>query len=188
MLNATAEDQRRADARVPILMRFPARHKGVMCAPFVGPVSLARWLVEGQIGQVACGGENYDGARVCRYEWVRGLYEECVAAGVRFAFLETGNAFEKDGRTYHFASKQEQRRQAWRSGLRHEGKPIVWDLRYPIGVPVPPEELYVPRYRCDRRAECESRIICNGCGSCGGDAERLVAEFEQGLGREGAEP
>lgn len=181
MLNVTAENQRRADERLPILMGVPARHKGVMCAPFVGPVSLQRWLGTGQIEQVACGGENYDGSRPCRYEWVRGLYEECVAANVRFAFLETGNAFVKDGRTYHFSDKQEQRRQAWRSGLRHEGRPIEWDLRYPIGIPVPPEDLYVPRYRCDRCQECGGRMICNGCGNCGGAAEQLVREFEQGL-------
>lgn len=34
--NVTAENQRRADERIPILLDLPFKHKGVMCAPFIG--------------------------------------------------------------------------------------------------------------------------------------------------------
>ena len=36
--NVTAENQKRADQRLPWLIKLPFRHKGVMCAPFIGPV------------------------------------------------------------------------------------------------------------------------------------------------------
>lgn len=65
--NVTAENQQRADERVPILLELPFKHKGVMCAPFIGRISLDKYLQSGQIEQVVCGGENYDGARPCNY-------------------------------------------------------------------------------------------------------------------------
>ena len=52
MFNVTCENQRRADERIPILHELPFRHKGVMCAPMIGPVSLRDYLAEGQIEQV----------------------------------------------------------------------------------------------------------------------------------------
>ena len=48
-----------------ILFDLPFKHKGIMCAPFIGPVSIRQYLTAGQIEQVICGGENYDGARPC---------------------------------------------------------------------------------------------------------------------------
>lgn len=61
--NGSCENQKRADERIPILLELPFRHKGVMCAPLIGKVSLKEYLGYGQIEQVICGGENYDGAR-----------------------------------------------------------------------------------------------------------------------------
>ena len=65
--NVTAENQRRADERIPILLELPFKHKGVMCAPFIGPVTMREYLATGQIEQVLCDGENYSGARPCHY-------------------------------------------------------------------------------------------------------------------------
>ena len=42
--NVTAENQKRADERVPILLDLPFKHKGVMCAPLIGPVTLEKYL------------------------------------------------------------------------------------------------------------------------------------------------
>ena len=39
-LNVTAENQIRADERLPILLDISAKHKGVMIAPFIGKVDL----------------------------------------------------------------------------------------------------------------------------------------------------
>jgi protein gp37 len=163
--NVTCENQRRADERVPILLDLPFRHKGVMCAPFIGPVRLAPYLSAGQIEQVICGGENYDGARPCDFDWVRALGAECAAADVTFCFIETGTHFVKDGRHYRIPDKRVQSRMAYKSGVSRQGRPMVFHLEDEFG-PLPPERLYVPHYR-DCCAQCGSRPICNGCADCG---------------------
>lgn len=164
--NVTCENQRRADERLPHLLDLPFKHKGVMCAPFIGPVSLARALATGQIEQVLCGGENYDGARPCHFEWVQALHEECVAANVTFNFIETGTVFVKDGKTYRLPSKRLQSRMAHKSGMNFQGRAIHFDLRDPLGWPIDEATRYVPHYgpHC---SECASRLTCNGCADCG---------------------
>ena len=84
--NVTAENQQRADERIPILLDLPFKHKGVMCAPFIGQVSIRKYLETGQIEQVLCDGENYGGARPCHYDWVKLLRQECVDNNVTFVF------------------------------------------------------------------------------------------------------
>lgn len=71
------KNQRRADERIPILFELPLKHKGIMTAPLIGPVDIGKYLPKGQIEQVLCGGENYDGSRPCHYEWVKLLYNQC---------------------------------------------------------------------------------------------------------------
>lgn len=164
--HVTCENQRRADERMPLLMELPFKHKGVMCAPFIGPVSLAKWLVSGQIDEVICGGENYDGARPCDFEWVKALRSECVSAGVRFCFMETGTVFIKDGRSYRLPDKQLQSEQAFKSGMNYEGRPVHFKLRDLLGFPIPEQALYKKHYRA-RCETCASRLICNGCADCG---------------------
>lgn len=164
--NVTCENQRRADERIPLLSELPFRHKGIMCAPFIGAVSIEKYLAEGQIEQVVCGGENYDGARPCRFEWVTALRDECAAHNVTFCFIETGTVFIKDGKTYRMPQKQLQSRMAARSGVSFEGKPLTFRLTDRFGRQIPPEELYRPTFgkTC---IECGSRPICNGCSGCG---------------------
>ena len=174
MLNVSCENQRRADERMPYLRDLPFRHKGVMCAPLIGPVSLGCHLREGWVEQVICGGENYGGARPCDFAWVQALRAECAASNTKFAFIETGTHFVKDGRHYRMPSKRLQSEMAHKSDMAFEGRPIVWDLRTPIGLEIPPEDLYVPHYR-PSCATCGSRPICNGCSDCGACGERASA-------------
>ncbi len=171
--NVTCENQRRADERVPLLLQLPFRHKGIMCAPLIGAVSLQEYLPDGQIEQVICGGENYDGARPCHYEWAQALYRECVQYDVRFTFIETGTVFVKDGRTYFLRDKGLQSRMAHKSMLHHPGRPPRFALHDPLGLPIAPESLYTPSFgtRC---AHCGSRPVCNGCSHCG----RCAASIE----------
>ncbi len=164
--NVTCENQKRADERIPILLDLPFKHKGVMCAPFLGPVSIDRYLDSGQIEQVVCGGENYGGARPCDFDWVKTLHNECISHDVTFAFIETGTHFIKDGKHYHIPGKGLQSRMAYRSGMGYEGKKMQFLLTDPFGNPVPENELYQPHY-CDTCRECGSRLICNGCSDCG---------------------
>ena len=165
MLNVSCENQRRADERVPLLLHLPFKHKGIMCAPLIGAVSLAQYLPAGQIEQVLCDGENYGGARPCRYEWVQQLSEECRRYHIRFTFCGTGNRFVKGGKTYRIESAAVQSEQAKKSGLSYAGKPIEFHLTDNLGIPIPKEELYVPYFgaRCEK---CGMRPICNGCSRC----------------------
>ncbi len=166
MFNVTCENQARADERIPILKELPFRHKGIMCAPLIGPVDIEPYLGDGVIEQVVCGGENYDGARPCHFDWVKNLRAVCVRHNITFCFIETGSVFIKDGKRYHLPKKLVQSEMASKSGMNFAGKPMEWKLTDHFGIPIPQEDLYVPHYRsqCDR---CGSRLICNGCSDCG---------------------
>ena len=166
-LNVTCETQRRADERIPLLLDLPFRHKGLYCAPILEGISIGRYLDSGQIEQVACGGENYGGARPCNFEWIKALREECVSRDITFCFMETGTVFIKDGREYRIRNKQLQNLQAYRSGMSCQGREIHFDLRDQSGLPIPKEELYVPHY-AEKCGECSFRMLCNGCSDCGG--------------------
>lgn len=120
--NVTAENQARADERVPLLLDLPFRHKGVMVAPFIGEVSLKKYLKSGAIERVVAGGENYDGSRVLKCEWVEKLYSECVESDTTFCFIETGTLFEKGGKIYRMPDKRLQSKMAFRSGYFHGGE------------------------------------------------------------------
>lgn len=164
--NVTCENQHRAEERIPILHALPFRHKGIMCAPLISAISIENYLAEGQIQQVICGGENYDGARPCDFDWVRSLYRQCVSHNVTFCFIETGTCFLKDGKRYHLPDKKLQSKMAYKSGMQYRGRPIHFRLTDPMGFPIPEEHLYVP-YFGDQCRECGSKMICNGCSRCG---------------------
>ena len=167
MLQVTTENQARADERLPLLLGIPAKHRGFMAAPLIGPVDAERHLATGLLEQVLCGGENYDGARPCHHEWVASLSEQCRRHDVQFDFIETGTVYVKDGKTYHLPDKRLQSRQAHLSGLSHPGRPIEYRLRHPE-----PTLFADPVIRCtgpfrDTCATCGSRPTCNGCSHCG---------------------
>lgn len=164
--NVTAENQKRADERIPILLSLPFRHKGVMCAPFIGRVSIRKYLETGQIEQVLCDGENYDGARPCDFEWVKLLRSECEDNNVKFTFCGTGRRFIKDGRMYRIEGNGVQSNQAYRSGMSFAGKPLHFELYDRWGLPIDEEERYVPHFR-ERCMTCGMRPSCNGCSDCG---------------------
>jgi protein gp37 len=164
--NVSCENQQRADERIPILLTLPFKHKGVMCAPFIGAVSLREYLKTGQLEQVICDGENYAGARPCHYEWVKTLSDECRAYDVTFAFVGTGRRFVKDGRMYRIESSELQASQAHKSGLSYQGKPIDFKLTDLLGLPLCEERRYQPYYS-EKCQTCGMKIICNGCTRCG---------------------
>lgn len=164
--NVTCENQNRADERIPLLLELPFRHKGIMCAPFIGPVTIEKYLSDGQIEQVICGGENYDGSRPCDFAWVQKLQAECKQHDITFCFMETGTNFIKDGKRYYIPEKRMQSEMAYKSGMNVQGKKMNFRLTYGLGIEVPESERYVPQYRsyCEK---CGSRLICNGCADCG---------------------
>ena len=164
--NVTCENQERADERIPLLLELPFRHKGLNCAPLLGPIRIGPYLDSEQIEQVACGGENYGGTRCCDFAWVQALREECASRDITFCFLETGTVFIKDGRKYTIPGKREQTRQALRSGMNYQGKKMVFNLKDSWDLPIPEKELHVPHFR-KRCEECSMKMLCNGCSDCG---------------------
>lgn len=164
--NVSAENDEQARRRLPYLLDLPCRHKGVMCAPLIGPVNLRPYLATGQIEEVICGGENYDGARPCHFEWVQDLQEQCQERQVKFTFIELGSNFIKNGRTYRIPNKRLQSWYAYKAGVNVPGRPIEFVLTDALGVPLPPDALYQRTFGPNCQG-CGSAPICNGCADCG---------------------
>ncbi len=162
-INITCENQKRADERIPILLSLPLKHKGIAVSPILEKISLGKYLKSGEIEYVTCGGENYEGARPCDYEWIKSIHEECVEHGVSFCFFETGTHFIKDGKKYFLPKKAIQSKMARKSGLSFEAKKRDFNLHDKMGILVEP---MIAKFRkeCD---ECGSRAICGGCSNCG---------------------
>jgi len=110
-LGVTAEDQVRADERIPDLLKCPAAKRFVSCVPLLGEIDLSAYLHlqfgkspdccnvrancgdcnqypciskpnENQLDQVICGGESGPGARLCQNEWIASIVNQCKEAGV----------------------------------------------------------------------------------------------------------
>ena len=174
LLQVTTENQQRADERLSILLDIPAKHKGFMAAPFIGEIDAERYLATGQFEEVLCGGENYDGARPCHYEWVKKLSDQCRKYDVTFDFIETGTVFVKEGKTYRIPDKRTQSLQAFKSGLSYKVKDIDFKLTNPEPgfFDSSPNgggwegATYTPFFR-EHCKTCGSRMTCNGCSNCG---------------------
>lgn len=123
-LNVTIENQKRAEERLPILLELPFQYKGVMAAPLLEKIDIRKYLATEKIDYMIVSGENYAGARICDYEWVKFLYEQAKEYNVTMDFFETGEQFRKDGKVY-FIPKSKQRQQANKSGLYYVGRPVV---------------------------------------------------------------
>jgi protein gp37 len=95
-LGVTAEDQKRADERIPILLQIPAALHWVSIEPCLGPVDISQWsttadtTAERAIRFVVVGGESGPGARPMHVDWVLSLRDQCIGAGVHFLFKQWG--------------------------------------------------------------------------------------------------
>lgn len=100
----TAENQARADERIPMLLQIPAAKRFVSVEPMLGPMDLEIWGQyehpdnEGYgvdaikcLDWIICGGETGPGARPMHPDWVRSLRDQCQAAGVPFFFKSWGD-------------------------------------------------------------------------------------------------
>lgn len=164
--NITCENQRRAFERIPYLLKLPFKHKGIMCAPLLSEIDIGEYLDSGLIEQVIVGGENYDGARPCHYEWVKKLAADCRKRNIRFCFIETGTVFVKEGKQYKIKSKDIQSIMAFKSGLNYPGKEIKFKLYDEFLNELGEDELYEPFWN-NKCLTCGSKLICNGCYKCG---------------------
>ena len=103
-LGVTAEDQQRADERIPDLLKCPAAKRFISVEPILGAVDLAYTCFNGSdsfgtmpgIDWVICGGESGPGARPMHPDWARSLRGQCDEAGVAFFFKQWGEWFPRD--------------------------------------------------------------------------------------------
>ena len=112
-LGVTAENQARADERIPVLLSIPAAVHFVSIEPCLGPVDLSRWISPVGTGApftsimtgdkitfshalkwVILGCETGPGRRTMQPVWARDVKDQCVAAGVPF-FLK--QMYRNDG-------------------------------------------------------------------------------------------
>lgn len=113
-IGVTAENQQRADQRIPLLLEVPAAVHFASCEPLLGPIGLdPLWLrpspstafLDGRItpdmpawtrfGAYALkwlitGGESGPQARPSHPDWFRSLQDQCQQAGVAFHFKQWG--------------------------------------------------------------------------------------------------
>jgi protein gp37 len=112
-IGATVEDQRRAEERIPELLKVPAAVRFLSCEPLLEEVDLRVVGSDGQRGYdaldglwraddgtpldrpsdgavqwVIVGAESGPGARPMREEWVRSLRDQCAAAKVPFFYKQ----------------------------------------------------------------------------------------------------
>ncbi len=147
-LGVSAEDQERADERIPDLLATPAAVRFLSCEPLLGPLDLAAYDastnssglwggVQGDLqnrqgralgrgDMIIVGGESGSGARAFDLAWARSLRDQCAAAGVAFFMKQLGeNAFDSTPGTTFSLSAYRKRTS------RHGADPEEWpaDLR-----------------------------------------------------------
>lgn len=111
----TIENQDRADYRLPIYLSLPFKRRVIVCEPLLEAIDLTPYL-SADVEEVTVGGESGEQARLCNFEWVRAIRQQCIDAGVSFHFHQTGARFLKDGRIYCIP-KSKQHEQAKRARL-----------------------------------------------------------------------
>lgn len=122
-LGVSAEDQRRASERLPLLLGIPARTRFVSAEPLLEQIDLSPWMPRtferqqrgywlygrGLFGEdklwlpglsiswVICGGESGPKHRPMDIAWARSLRDQCADWGVPFLFKQHGGRTSKAG-------------------------------------------------------------------------------------------
>ncbi|MGE4296998.1 MAG: DUF5131 family protein [Desulfovibrionaceae bacterium] len=124
-LGVTAENQYRANERIPYLLDTPAARRFVSVEPMLGPVCLERivgcdalfrpldgllgvegrgWVQHTRIDWVICGGESGDKSRPMHADWARSLRGQCHAENVSYFFKQWGTWAFAGGDSTHILS------------------------------------------------------------------------------------
>jgi protein gp37 len=95
-LGTTVEDQKNANERLPILLKFPAKRRFLSCEPLLGSIDLGAWTHNRPKGLHAidwliAGGESGSNARAMLPGWARTLRDQCQVAGIPFHFKQWGH-------------------------------------------------------------------------------------------------
>ena len=88
-MGTSVESQKYAP-RLSVLRRIPAEVRFVSAEPLLERVDLTQWLEDGTLQWVIAGGESGPRARSMDVDWVRGLRDQSVDAGVAFFLKQLG--------------------------------------------------------------------------------------------------
>ena len=115
-IGCTCENQACADERLPVFLDLPIKHRFIICEPLFEELDLSPYLSSGKIDRVVAGGESGINTRICNYDWILKLHEQCRKYGVKFWFKQTGYRFVKDGKLY-LIDRKAQHSQARKAGI-----------------------------------------------------------------------
>lgn len=87
-LGVSAEDQIRADERLPDLRATPSAVRFVSAEPLLGPINFG--LPKTHLDWIIVGGESGPQARPMSANWAREIRDQCAAANVPFFFKQWG--------------------------------------------------------------------------------------------------
>lgn len=100
VIGCTVENQTMADRRLPVFLDLPIKHRTIGVEPMLEKIDISRYLSD-KIESVSAGGESGAEARVCDFEWVRFLKDQCKRSRIAFSYHQTGARLLKDGRLYN---------------------------------------------------------------------------------------
>lgn len=96
-IGCTVETQEMADYRLPLFLSYPIKRRFIGFSPLLEAIDLTPWLAG--VDHVTVSGENGRDGRVCDYDWVLNIRDQCEKAGKTFWFKSTGTFFRRDGVT-----------------------------------------------------------------------------------------
>lgn len=122
-LGVSVEDQKRADERIPLLLKCPAALRWLSCEPLLGEVDILRGCAIESIDWVVVGGESGARARPMNPAWAHWLREQCEMFGVPFLFKQWG--------TFNEAGQRVGKKRAGRllDGVLHDAYPQAGDAQ-----------------------------------------------------------
>lgn len=114
-IGCTCENQKRSDERLSIFLDLPIRKKVIVCEPLLERIDLNKYL-NNTIDQIIAGGESGDNGRICKYEWILDIREQCIRNNISFHFKQTGTHFLKNEKLYRI-KRQLQHKQAKKANI-----------------------------------------------------------------------
>lgn len=122
LVACTVENQEMADYRLPFYLEAPIKHKAIMCAPLLGKINLIPYLND-SIELLSVGGESGINVRVCDYDYVLDIRNQCIQKTINFEFHQTGAYLKKDNKVYRILRKF-QHSQAKKANINLYFKPM----------------------------------------------------------------
>ena len=105
LIYSTVENQSRADYLLTIFIDLPIKYKGICCSPILERIDFSQYLRLGKIAKIIVGGESGQNARICDYDWVLDIRNQCAKSNVKFFFQQTGALMKKGNKIYHIDRK-----------------------------------------------------------------------------------